>query len=332
MPKARPLVIVTRRLPEPVETRMRELFQTRLNIEDAPMSQAELVRAMQEADVLVPTVTDRIDSGMLAQAGEHLKLIANFGNGVDNIDVDAAVKRAITVTNTPNVLTEDTADMTMALILSVPRRLAEGARILREGHKWPGWSPTWMLGHRIWGKRLGIVGMGRIGTAVARRARAFGLAIHYHNRRPVETKVEEELEATYWDSADQMLARVDIVSVNCPATPATYHLLSRRRLKLMRPGTVIVNTARGSIIDEEALIELLETDAISGAGLDVFEHEPAVNPRLIDLAKTGKVVLLPHMGSATLEGRIDMGETVIINIKSWMDGHKPPDRVLPGSL
>jgi glyoxylate reductase len=332
MPKAKPLVIVTRRLPEPIETRMRELFQTQLNINDKPMSQAELVKAMQEADVLVPTVTDPIGAEMLAQAGERLKLIANFGNGVDNIDVDAAVKRGIIVTNTPNVLTEDTADMTMALILSVPRRLAEGARILREGQKWPGWSPTWMLGHRIWGKRLGIVGMGRIGTAVARRARAFGLAIHYHNRRPVEPKTEAALEATYWDSLDQMLARVDIVSVNCPATPATYHLLSRRRLKLMRPGTVVVNTARGSIIDEEALIEMLEADAISGAGLDVFEHEPAVNPKLIALAKTGKVVLLPHMGSATLEGRIDMGETVIINIKSWMDGHKPPHRVLPSAV
>jgi glyoxylate reductase len=332
MSKARPVVIVTRRLPEPIETRMRELFQTRLNIEDKPMSQAELVRAMQAADVLVPTVTDRIDSGMLAQASEQLKLIANFGNGVDNIDVDAALKRGITVTNTPNVLTEDTADMTMALILSVPRRLAEGARIMRETREWSGWSPTWMLGHRIWGKRLGIVGMGRIGTAVARRARAFGLSIHYHNRRPVSPGLEEELEATYWDSPDQMLARVDIVSVNCPATPATYHLLSRRRLKLMRPGAVIVNTARGSIIDEEALIELLETDAISGAGLDVFEHEPAVNPRLAALAKTGKVVLLPHMGSATLEGRIDMGDTVIINIKSWMDGHKPPHRVLPSEV
>ncbi|MGH6925123.1 MAG: 2-hydroxyacid dehydrogenase [Propylenella sp.] len=329
MTKAKPLVIVTRRLPEPIETRMRELFQTQLNIDDKPMSQADLVKAMQAADALVPTVTDRIDSEMVAQAGERLKLIANFGNGVDNIDVDAAVKRGIIVTNTPNVLTEDTADMTMALILSVSRRLAEGARVLREGRKWSGWSPTWMLGHRIWGKRLGIVGMGRIGTAVARRARAFGLAIHYHNRRPADLKTEAELEATYWDSLDQMLARVDIVSVNCPATPATYHLLSGRRLKLMRPGAVIVNTARGSIIDEEALIELLESNAISGAGLDVFEHEPAVNPKLIALAKTGKVVLLPHMGSATLEGRIDMGETVIINIKSWMDGHKPPDRVLP---
>ena len=332
MMKARPLVIVTRRLPEPVETRMRELFQTELNIDDRPMTQAELVEAMKRADVLVPTVTDRIDESVIAQAGERLKLIANFGNGVDNIDVDAAAKRSIAVTNTPNVLTEDTADMTMALILSVPRRMAEGARILREGQKWSGWSPTWMLGHRIWGKRLGILGMGRIGTAVARRARAFGLAVHYHNRHPANARTEEELEATYWDSLDQMLARVDIVSVNCPATPATYHLLSRRRLQLMRPGAVIVNTARGSIIDEAALIECLESDALSGAGLDVFEHEPAVNPKLIKLAKAGKVVLLPHMGSATFEGRIDMGETVIINIRTWIDGHKPPNRVLPGQV
>ncbi len=329
MTRAKPLVIVTRRLPEPVETRMRELFQTRLNIDDTPMTQAELVEALKAADVLVPTVTDRIDAEMIAQAGEKLKLIANFGNGVDNIDVDAAVKRGIFVTNTPGVLTEDTADMTMALILSVPRRLAEGAGVLREGRKWHGWSPTWMLGHRIGGKRLGILGMGRIGTAVARRARAFGLSIHYHNRRPVESRVEEELEATFWDSFDQMLARVDILSVNCPATPATFHLLSARRLKLMRPGAVIVNTARGSIIDEEALINALEEGAISGAGLDVFEHEPAINPKLIKLAKAGKVVLLPHMGSATLEGRVDMGETVIFNIRTWMDGHKPPDRVLP---
>ena len=332
MSKAKPLVIVTRRLPEGVETRMRELFQTQLNVDDRAMSQAELVEAMRSTDVLVPTVTDRIDEAMLAQAGPRLKLIANFGNGVDNIDVDAAAKRGITVTNTPNVLTDDTADMTMALILSVPRRLSEGARVLREGQDWSGWSPTWMLGRRIWGKRLGIVGMGRIGTAVARRARAFGMAIHYHNRRPVAPHVADELEATYWDSLDQMLARVDIVSVNCPATPATYHLLSRRRLLLMRPGTVVVNTARGSIIDEAALIELIKAGAISGAGLDVFEHEPAVNPQLKKLAQTGRVVLLPHMGSATLEGRIDMGDKVIINIRSWMDGHKPPDRVLPGTL
>jgi glyoxylate reductase len=329
MSKAKPLVIVTRRLPEPVETRMRELFQTRLNIDDRPLNQAELVDAAKAADVLVPTVTDRIDETVIAEAGRALKLIANFGNGVDNIDVDAAARRGITVTNTPNVLTEDTADMTMALILSVPRRLAEGARILREGQKWDGWSPTWMLGHRIGGKRLGIVGMGRIGTAVARRARAFGLSIHYHNRRPVDGGTEEELEATYWDSLDQMLARVDIVSVNCPATPATYHLLSRRRLQLMRPNAVIVNTARGSVIDEAALAEALEKGALAGAALDVFENEPAVSPKLIRLAKAGKIVLVPHMGSATIEGRIDMGEKVIINIRTWMDGHKPPDRVLP---
>jgi glyoxylate reductase len=329
MSKAKPLVIVTRRLPEPVETRMRELFQTRLNIDDRPMSQAELVEAVRAADVLVPTVTDRIDEAVIEQAGGALKLIANFGNGVDNIDVDAAVRRGIVVTNTPNVLTDDTADMTVALILSVPRRLAEGARILLDGQKWSGWSPTWMLGHRIGGKRLGIVGMGRIGTAVARRARAFGLAIHYHNRRPVSARTEEELEATYWDSLDQMLARVDIVSVNCPATPATYHLLSRRRLQLMRPHAVIVNTARGTIIDEAALVEALEKGALAGAALDVFEHEPAVSPKLLKLAKTGKIVLLPHMGSATIEGRVDMGEKVIVNIRSWMDGHKPPDRVLP---
>jgi glyoxylate reductase len=293
------------------------------------MSRPELVEAMQAADVLVPTVTDRIDAEMIAAAGERLKLLANFGNGVDNIDADAAVRRGIFVTNTPGVLTEDTADMTMALILSVPRRLAEGAGILREARKWSGWSPTWMLGHRIGGRRLGILGMGRIGTAVARRARAFGLSIHYHNRRPVEPRVEEELEATFWDSLDQMLARVDILSVNCPATPATFHLLSARRLKLMRPGAVIVNTARGSIIDEAALIAALEEGALAGAGLDVFEHEPAINPKLLRLAKSGKVVLLPHMGSATLEGRIDMGSTVIVNIRTWMDGHRPPDRVLP---
>ncbi len=329
MSKARPLVIVTRRLPEPVETRMRELFDTRLNIDDEAMSQAALVEAMKKADVLVPTVTDRIDAAMLAQAGEKLKLIANFGNGTDNIDVGAAAAQGIIVTNTPNVLTEDTADMAMALILAVPRRLVEGARVLSDSQAWSGWSPTWMLGRRIWGKRLGIIGMGRIGTAVARRARAFGIAIHYHNRHTVDAATEEELEATYWDSLDQMLARVDIVSINCPATPATYHLMSRRRLKLMRPGAVIVNTARGSVIDEEALVECLESDAISGAGLDVFEHEPAVNPKLLRLAKEGKVVLLPHMGSATLDGRVDMGEKVIINIRTWMDGHKPPDRVLP---
>ncbi|MBL8905355.1 MAG: D-glycerate dehydrogenase [Rhizobiales bacterium] len=329
MTKRKPLVIVTRKLPDVVETRMRELFNTRLNDADRPLSKAELVEAVKQAEVLVPTVTDRIDKTVLAQAGEQLQLIANFGNGVDNIDVETAVARGITVTNTPGVLTEDTADMTMALILAVARRLIEGAQVIGPDNTWQGWSPTWMLGSRIWGKRLGIIGMGRIGSALARRAKAFGLQIHYHNRKPVAPVLEEELEATYWESLDQMLARMDIISVNCPHTPATYHLLSARRLKLLRPVAIIVNTARGEIIDENALARMLEAGELGGAGLDVFEHEPAVNPRLL---KSKRTVLLPHMSSATIEGRIDMGEKVIINIKTWVDGHKPPDRVLPSML
>jgi glyoxylate reductase len=328
----RPLVVVTRKLPDSVETRMRELFDTRLNLDDKPMSQTELGEAAKIADVLVPTVTDRVDAAVLGKAGERLKLVANFGNGVDNIDVAAAHQRGITVTNTPGVLTEDTADMTMALILAVPRRLAEGAAVLTDEKRWTGWSPTWMLGHRIWGKRLGIVGMGRIGQAVARRARAFGLQIHYHNRRRAPSRIEEQLGATYWESLDQMLARMDIISINCPHTPATYHLLSERRLRLIRPEAYIVNTARGEVIDENALARLIAEGKIAGAGLDVFEHEPAVNPKLLRLARSGKVVLLPHMGSATLEGRIDMGEKVIVNIRTFLDGHKPPDRVLPSML
>jgi glyoxylate reductase len=303
---------------------MMELFDTRLNLGDAPLSQADLIEAAKQADVLVPTVTDRIDAGILSQAGPRLKLIASFGTGVDHIDLKTARQRGIIITNTPGVLTEDTADMTMALILAVPRRLAEGERLVRSG-KWSGWGPTSMLGHRIWGKRLGIIGMGRIGTAVARRARGFGLAIHYHNRRRVHPELEAELEATYWESLDQMLARMDIVSINCPHTPATYHLLSARRLKLLQPHAYIVNTSRGEVIDENALARMIERGEIAGAGLDVFEHEPAVNPKLLRL---DSVVLLPHMGSATLEGRLDMGEKVIINIKTFADGHNPPDRVI----
>ncbi len=320
----KPLVIVTRRLPDAIETRMMELFDTRLNLNDQPMSQAELVEAVKTADVLVPTVTDRIDAAVLSQAGPQLRLIASFGTGVDHIDLKTARQRGITVTNTPGVLTEDTADMTMALILSVPRRLTEGERLLREGD-WGGWSPTHMLGHRIWGKRLGIIGMGSIGSAVARRAKGFGLSIHYHNRRRVDADLENELEATYWESLDQMLARMDIISINCPHTPATYHLLSARRLKLLQPTSYIVNTSRGEVIDENALTRMLERGELAGAGLDVFEHEPAVNPKLLKLSN---VVLLPHMGSATIEGRNAMGEKVIINIKTFVDGHTPPDRVL----
>jgi glyoxylate reductase len=328
MVRRKPLVVVTRKLPEVIETRMMELFDTRLNESDASWTKAELMEAVQAAEILVPTVTDRITSSVLAHANPNLRLIANYGTGVDHIDVEAAYARGITVTNTPGVLTEDTADMTMALILAVARRLVEGERIARSG-EWSGWSPTSMLGHRITGKRLGILGMGRIGTAVARRARGFGLAIHYHNRRPVPEPLENELEATHWESLDQMVARMDIISVNCPHTPATFHLLSARRLKLMRPDAIIVNTSRGEVIDEAALTRMLRSKEIAGAGLDVFEHEPAINPKLREL---DNVVLLPHMGSATIEGRIDMGEKVLINIKTFVDGHRPPDRVLPSML
>jgi len=324
MPQKKPLVVVTRKLPDAIETRMMELFDVHLNLDDHAMSKAEMIEAVQTAEILVPTVTDRIDASVLAQAGPKLRLIANYGTGVDHIDLASARQRNITVTNTPDVLTEDTADMTMALILAVPRRLSEGERVLRSG-KWPGWSPTWMLGHRIWGRRLGIIGMGRIGQALARRARGFGLSVHYHKRNRLHPETEGELEATYWESLDQMLARMDIISVNCPHTPATYHLLSARRLKLLPPNAYVVNTSRGEVIDENALTRMLRAGDIAGAGLDVFEREPAVNPKLMEL---DNVVLLPHLGSATIEGRIDMGEKVLINIKTFVDGHKPPDRVL----
>ncbi|MBL6934880.1 MAG: D-glycerate dehydrogenase [Alphaproteobacteria bacterium] len=328
MGRKKPLVVVTRKLPDTIETRMMELFDVTLNRDDKPMTQTQLANAVKKADVLVPTVTDRIDARLLSQAGPQLKLIANFGTGVDSIDLGTARTRGITVTNTPGVLTEDTADMTMALILSVPRRLAEGERLMRSG-EWQGWSPTSMLGHRIWGKRLGIIGMGRIGAAVAQRARGFGLAIHYHNRRPVEKSLEEKLEATYWESLDQMLAQMDIISVNCPHTPGTFHLLSARRLKLLPAHCFVINTSRGEVVDENALTRMLRDGKIAGAGLDVFEHEPAVNPKLLEL---DNVVLLPHMGSATIEGRIAMGEKVIINIKTFSDGHPPPDRVIETML
>ena len=323
--KAKPSVVVTRKLPEAVETRMMELFDVHLNVDDRPFSRADLVSAIKTCDVLVPNLADTIDAALLAEAGPKLKLIANFGNGVDHIDVAAAHKRGIGVTNTPDVLTEDTADMAMALIIAVPRRLVEGARLIREG-RFKGWSPTHMLGHRMWGKRLGIIGMGRIGTAVARRARGFGMAIHYHNRRRLHPDIEGEVEATYWESLDQMLARVDVLSIHCPHTPATFHLMSERRLKLLKPLAYIVTVARGEIVDESALIKLLEQKQLAGAGLDVFEHEAGVNAKLLAM---DNVVLLPHMGSATIESRINMGEKVIINIRAFMDGHALPDRVLP---
>ena len=328
MAARKPKVIVTRRLPDPVETRMRELFDTELNLDDVPLDREALIKAVQRADAIVPTITDHIDADLIAAAGDKLKLIANFGAGVDHIDVAAANERGIAVTNTPGVLTEDTADLTMALIMAVSRRIVEGANVVQAG-EFTGWTPTWMMGRRVNGKRLGIIGMGRIGQAVARRAKAFGMQIHYHNRKPVSHVIAEELEATYWESLDQMLARMDIISVNCPHTPATYHLLSARRLKLLQPHAVVVNTARGGIIDEGALADLLAAAAIAAAGLDVFEFEPAINPKLLKLPN---VVLLPHMGSATVEGRIDMGEKVIVNIKTFMDGHRPPDRVIPAIM
>ena len=328
MNQKKPVVFLTRRLPESTETRMRELFDAHLRDHDTPLSHAELCAAVQSADVLVPTVTDRIDADVIAAAGDQLKLIASFGTGVDHIDLAAAKARGITVTNTPGVLTEDTADVAMALMLAVPRRIAEGNQVARSG-EWTGWSPTGMLGHRINGKRLGIIGMGRIGTAVARRARGFGLSIHYHNRKPVHPETEAELEATYWDSLNQMLGRVDIVSVNCPHTPATNHLLTRELLSMMQPSAYLVNTSRGEVIDEAALADLLADRQIAGAGLDVYEDEPRITTALVSLPN---VVLLPHIGSATIEGRLEMGDKVIINIQTFWDGHTPRDRVIEAML
>lgn len=324
MTDKKPKVVVTRKLPDSVETRMMELFDVELNLNDEPMSELQLIEAVKKCNILVPTVTDEISATVINASGKNFSMIANYGAGVDHIDLDAAHGKKIVVTNTPDVLTEDTADMTMALILSVPRRLVAGEKVLRQG-KWKGWSPTWMLGHRIHGKRLGIIGMGRIGRAVAKRAAGFGLSVHYHNRNRVHEDVEKELEATYWESLDQMLARMDIISINCPHTPATYHLLSARRLKLLQKHAYIVNTARGEMIDEKALIKMLKENDLAGAGLDVFENEPEINPKFLDLEN---VTLLPHMGSATIEGRADMGDKVIICIKTFIDGNIPPDRVL----
>ncbi len=325
MPSKKLSVVVTRRLPEVVETRLCELFNVTLRDDDAVMSHAELAKAMATADVLVPTITDKIDAELLSNAGENLQLIANYGAGIDHIDVTAARQRGIHVCNTPDVITDDTADMTMALILGVTRRLAEGARVAQSGD-WGGWAPMAMLGGRISGRRLGILGMGRIGQAVARRANAFGMQVHYHNRRPLHADIERDLEATYWESLDQMVARVDVLSINCPHTPSTFHLMNARRLKLLKPTAVVVNTSRGEVIDENALTRMIRRGGIAGAGLDVFERGHEINPRLKALPN---VILLPHMGSATVEGRIDMGEKVIINIKTFEDGHRPPDLVLP---
>ncbi len=328
MPSKRLSVTVTRRLPDAVEMRMRELFDVTLRDDDTPMTTEDLVAAMQSCDVLVPTVTDDINARVIGQAGDRLKLIASYGAGVDHIDVQTARQRGILVSNTPGVVTEDTADMTMALILAVTRRIPEGLAMMQSGD-WQGWAPTAMMGGRIAGRRLGILGMGRIGQAVAKRARAFGMQIHYNNRRRLRPEVEQALDATWWDSLDQMVARMDVISVNCPHTPATFHLMNARRLKLMKKDAVIVNTARGEVIDENALTRMLRAGDIAGAGLDVYEGGTDVNPRLMELKN---VVLLPHMGSATVEGRIEMGEKVLLNIKTFADGHRPPDLVVPAML
>ena len=321
-------VVLTRRLPEPVETRLKELFDVTLRDHDTPMSRAELVDAVKTCDVLVPTITDKIDAGLLGQAGANLKLIANFGAGIDHIDVETARQRGILVSNTPDVVTEDTADMAMALLMAVVRKIPQGLQAMQSG-EWTGWSPTAYLGGRLGGRRLGILGMGRIGQAVARRASAFGMQIHYHNRRRLRPEIEDTLDATYWESLDQMVARMDILSINCPHTPSTFHLMNARRLRLLKPSAVIVNTSRGEVIDENALTRMLRANELAGAGLDVYEHGTDINPRLRELEN---VVLLPHMGSATLEGRVEMGEKVIINIKTYADGHRPPDMVVPSML
>ena len=321
-------VVLTRRLPDAVETRMRELFDAELNLKDQPMDRAALEAAVQRAEVLVPTITDEIDADLINGAGEQLKMIANFGAGVDHIDIDAAVARGIIVTNTPGVLTEDTADLGMALILAVSRRIVEGANIVERG-EFQGWTPTWMCGRKLWGKRLGIVGMGRIGQALARRAKAFGMQVHYHNRKPVSERIAEELGATWWDDLDEMLARMDVISLNCPATKDTHHLLNADRLGRLQPHAVLINTARGELIDEAALSEVVARRGLAGVGLDVFENEPAIHPGLIGHPN---VVLLPHLGSATLEARQDMGDRVILNVMTYQNQHRPPDRVIPAML
>jgi len=324
----KPRVVVTRRLLAETEARMAQLFDVVLNHDDHPLSRDELVAAMADADVLVPTVTDVIDAGLIAAAPPRLRLIANFGAGIDHVDLRAARAKKIVVTNTPGVFTDDTADMTLALILSVTRRLNYGGRVLRSG-QWQGWSPSTMLGHRLGGRVLGIVGMGRIGQAVAHRARAFGLSVVYHNRHRLPDALEMMLGARHEPDLDALLAQADILTLHCPATPETHHLIDSRRIALMKPGAFLINTARGQIVEEEAMIAALVAGHLGGAGLDVFEHEPLVDARLRD---HHNVAILPHMGSATVEGRLASGDKVIANIRFWVDGHRPPDQVLEGWL
>ncbi len=328
MNQQRARIFVTRRLPEQVENRMQMLFDTTLNKRDVQLSREEILAGAREADVIVSTINDQLDADFIAQLPQRTRLIAQFGNGVDNIDIAAAHERGITVTNTPSVVTEDTANMAMALILSVPRRIVEGARLVAKSGNWPGWSPTWMLGRRLTGKSLGIIGMGRIGLAVAHRARAIGLQIHYYSRTRHPPQVEEPLGARFWPVLEDMLGEVDVVSLHTPHTRETFNLLNRERLERMKRDAFVVNVSRSELIDEDALIDLIESGHLSGAGLDVFNDRDGVNPGLLALARDNRVVLTPHMASSTLEGRIEMGETVILNIKVFLDSHKPPHRVL----
>jgi glyoxylate reductase len=324
--EGKPRVHVTRHLLPSVEARMAELFDVVLNVEDRPLTRDEMIAAMAQSDVLVPTVTDRIDAAMLEAAGGRLGLIANFGAGIEHIDLAAARGRKVIVTNTPGVFTDDTADLTMMLILSVPRRLGEGSRLIRDG-QWTGWAPTAMLGHCIGGKRLGIVGMGRIGQAVAHRARAFGMEVVYHNRTRLPPSMENMFGVSFEPDLERLFAEADILTLHCPAGAGTHHMVNATRLSAMKPSAYLINTARGDLIDEDALVAALQGGQIAGAGLDVFAREPQVDPRLIALPN---VITLPHLGSATIEGRAHAGEKVIANIRFWTDGHRPPDQVLEG--
>ena len=329
MASQKPQILVTRRLPESIEARMATLFETHVNEGDVTLTGDDIVEGLEGKQVLVSSITDRIDAELIARLPKSVRLIAQFGNGVDNIDVEAALAAGLTVTNTPSVLTEDTADMAMALMLALPRRLVEGTQMLLRDGVWAGWSPTSMLGHRLRGKSLGIVGMGRIGTAVAQRARAFGLNIHYYSRQQRPLAVEVPLEATYWHDLDAMIAAVDIVSLHTPHTRETFHILSAERIARMKPGSFVVNVSRPELVDEVALLDAIERGQLSGAALDVFENRNGIDARLLALAEANKVVLTAHMASATLEARVEMGETVIVNIRAFMDGHQPPHRVLP---
>ncbi len=332
MVKSDAKIFVTRNLPKTVQARMNDLFNVHFNPKDSELNIDELIENLQDCTVLVSTITDKLDSAVIERLPDNIKLIAQFGNGIDNIDIEAATKRSIVVTNTPSTMSEDTADMAMALILSIPRRLVEGSKIITSQKKWSGWSPNWMLGRRLKGKSLGIVGLGRIGFAVALRARAFGLNIHYYSRNRRPAQIEEELNAIWWPSLDDLLQNIDILSLHIPLTKESEKIIDKERLSLMKRDSFLINVSRSELIDEDALIEMIENGHLSGAGLDVFEHLGGINPKLLKLAEDNKVLLTPHMASATLEGRIEMGETVLVNIKTFLDGHRPPNRVLPERL